>query len=60
LKILQKEITILPKKSDSDAAATQNYGCHSRDDERGVGFPGFFWGGGDRRCFHVFLQIMTD
>ena len=60
LHTLQDGITILPEKTRSDAAAAQHNRCDDGNDERSVRFPGFFRGGGDRRCFHVFLQTMTE
>ena len=59
LHVLHDNVTILPGKSKSDAATAQQYGCNDGNDECGIGLLRLFRDGGDRRCFHVFLQIMT-
>jgi hypothetical protein len=56
-------VAILPEKGDCDAATTQNYDRNNCNNERGVRSLGFFWEwrrGRNWRCFHWFLQIMTE
>jgi hypothetical protein len=57
-------VAILPCEGKGDTAATQYNYRYDGNNERGVALLGFYreWRGSrvDRRCFHMFLQIMTE